>query len=128
MAIKNANKQARPTALAIINALKGRKELVSSITFDQGSEFADFALIKLCLDADVYFCTPASPEEKGGIENRNGVLRTVYQRDCDIVSVSQDDIDLVLDSINTRPMLCLNFQSPQMVFERQKDFANEINW
>ncbi len=128
LAIKNANKQARPTALAIIHALKGRKELVSSITFDQGSEFADFALIKLCLDADVYFCTPASPEEKGGIENRNGVLRTVYQRDCDIVSVSQDDIDLVLDSINTRPMLCLNFQSPQMVFERQKDFANEINW
>ena len=126
LAIKNDNMQAKPTAMAIIQALKMIKKHVASITFDQGSEFADFASIRSCLGADVYFCTPASPEEKGGIENRNGVLRTVYPRNCEISAVSQDDIDSVLDSINSRPMLCLDYMSPRMVFDRQREFANEI--
>ena len=118
IAIKNDNKQARPTAMAIIHALKLIKRHVASITFDQGSEFADFKSISSCLEADMYFCTPGSPEEKGGIENRNGVLRTSYSRDCEISGVSQANIDQTLESINTRPMSCLRFMSPQMVFER----------
>ncbi len=126
LAIRNDNKQAKPTAMAIVTALKRLKQHVLSITFDQGSEFADFASVKACLDTEVYFCTPASPQEKGGIENRNGVLRTVYQRDCDIISIAQSDIDLILKSINARPMLCLDYDSPQMVFDRQRGYINEL--
>lgn len=127
LAIKNDNKRARPTAIEIIKALTMIKKQVVSITFDQGTEFSDFELIKSCLNTDVYFCTPASPNEKGGIENRNGVLRTVYPRDHDMASVSQADIDSVLESINSRPMLCLDYESPKTVFNRQRGFSDDIS-
>lgn len=127
IAIKNENKQARPTALAIINALKKLKKHVSSITFDQGSEFYDFGIISSCLGSKVYFCSPGSPEEKGAIENRNGVLRTLYPRSCDISHISQSDIDAALSSINMRPMMCLDYKSPQKVFNSQREFSDELS-
>ena len=116
IAIKNNDRKSRPTSFAIIQALKKLKHCVKSITFDQGSEFSEFEYIRGCLGADIYFCTPGSPHEKGAIENRNGVIRTIYPRDCDIMSVTQQEINHNLKSINERPMLCLNYLSPNMVF------------
>jgi IS30 family transposase len=121
LAIKNSNRQSVPTALAIIRTLSPIKRCVKSITFDQGVEFSQYSWISECLNADIYFCEPASPYQKGSIENRNGVIRTVYGRSCDIISLSQHRLDKELAHINARPMLCLDFASPQTLFERQVD-------
>ncbi|MDK7181676.1 IS30 family transposase, partial [Corynebacterium riegelii] len=43
-----------------------------SITFDNGSEFADMTKIKGC---QIYFAHPYSPWERGTNENCNGLLR-----------------------------------------------------
>jgi IS30 family transposase len=116
LALKNADRRALPTAMAIIRRLSSIKAHVHFITFDQGVEFAGFAAIKTCLEADIFFCDPSSPHQKGSIENRNGVIRTVYARDCDIMSVKQAQIDETLKSINERPMVCLNYHSPEHMF------------
>lgn len=118
MAIKNVDRKSRSTAIALISALKGLKAHVKSITFDQGSEFSQFELVKACLETEIYFCTPGSPQEKGGVENRNGVIRTVFPRAHNIRLTSQAEIDGVLDAINERPMLCLNYRSPKALFEQ----------
>ena len=89
---------------------------MKSVTFDQGSEFKEYSLIKTCLDAKIYFCNVASPHEKGGLENRNGVIRTIYPRHYDIMSTKQREIDEVMKSINERPMVCLDYQIPANLF------------
>ncbi len=117
ISIKNPDRKSHPTAFGIITALKKIKSYVHSITFDQGTEFSQFELIKDCLETKIYFCAPASPHEKGGIENRNGVIRTVYPRNHDIMKTPQKEIDSVIASINERPMLCLNYRSPKKLFQ-----------
>ena len=116
IAIKNDNKQSKTTAYAIISRLKQYKPFIKSITFDQGSEFLKFPLIQDCLNTAVYFCNPASPYQKGSIENRNGVIRTIFPRNCNIFKVEQKELNTYVELINERPMKCLNYYSPTKLF------------
>lgn len=50
----------------------------------------------------------SKPHQKGSIENRNGVISTVFPGNHDIACVNQEDIKQVLDNINQRPMKYLN--------------------
>ena len=124
--IRNENKQAIPTMLAIIKRLNGFKSIIKSITFDQGSEFVKYQWLAECIDTNIYFCDAASPHQKGSIENRNGVIRTLFPRDFDILSVSQRSLDKVISGINERPMKCLNYQAPKDLFIRE--ILNETTW
>lgn len=116
LAIKNPNKTAQGTALRLISTLKILKASVSSITFDQGSEFQKYVWIKDCLNSSIYFCEPASPEQKGGIENANGVLRVEFPRHFNIDTLKQKEISCVVKNINNRPLKCLGYQTPQESF------------
>ena len=46
--------------------------LRQSVTFDRGTEFAVFALLKAGLNMTSYFCKPSAPWQKGSVENSNG--------------------------------------------------------
>jgi IS30 family transposase len=116
IAIKNENKTARGTALAIIATINTLKNHIKSMTFDQGSEFHRYLWIKDCLETDIYFCDPASPYQKGAIENGNGVIRCEFPRSCDLGVYRQKDIDRRIKEINARPMKCLGFQTPEELF------------
>jgi IS30 family transposase len=117
LAIKNDDKSARTTALAIIRRITKLKRHIKSITFDQGTEFNKYEWIKDCIGADIYFCKPASPYQKGTVENGNGVIRTEFQRDYNINELKQKNIDAVISNINDRPLKCLNYQTPTEVFK-----------
>lgn len=114
--IKNQNKEASGTALSLINTVKNIKEYIKSITFDQGSEFTKYQWIKDCLNTDIYFCEPASPHQKGAIENVNGVLRTELPRTFDIDNLKQRTLIKITNKINNRPLKCLNYRTPIELF------------
>lgn len=84
----------------MISTVKNIKNYVKSITFDQGSEFKKYDWIKDCLDTKIYFCEPASPHQKGAIENANGNIRIEFQRDYDTENLKQRYIDKVIKNIN----------------------------
>ena len=107
IAIKNENKTASGTALAIISTLKNIKQYVKSITVDQGGEFNKYPWIKECIGADFYFCEPSSPYQKGAIENGNGVIRAELPRDYNINLLKQRQISKIVTEINNRPQKCL---------------------
>lgn len=65
IAIKNENRKAEGTAIALISTISKIKQHVKSITFDQGSEFQKYDCIRNCIGADIYFCEPAFPYQKG---------------------------------------------------------------
>lgn len=125
IAIKNSNKKAETTAMAIIRTINKIKQHVKSITFDQGSEFKKYDWIKNCVGADVYFCEPSSPHQKGAVENVNGVMRIEYPRSHDIAAEKQITISKKVQEINSRPLKCLGFQSPAEVFYKMTGYKNE---
>ena len=116
LAIKNANKTAQGTALTLISTVKGYKSYINSITFDQGSEFQRYDWIRGCLETEIYFCEPGAPEQKGAVENVNGVIRVEFPRSLDIDDVKQDEISKVAAEINERPLKCLGYKTPKEVF------------
>ncbi len=71
-----ANGEAEPTMRAIVYALNHLEERVHTLAWDNGSEFAEHALIDIALDAKSYFADPYSSWQRGTNENNtNGLLR-----------------------------------------------------
>ena len=98
----------------IIEALKDMNP--KSITLDNGSEFAKFRTFEKELNTIVYFADPHSPWQRGTNENTNDMLRFWFPKNFDFKSVTQAQIDYVVDIINSRPRACLNFSSPKQIF------------
>jgi IS30 family transposase len=127
IAIKNLNKTASGTALTLISTMKNIKKYIKSITFDQGSEFNKYQRIKDCIDADIYFCKPASPYQKGAVENGNGVIRAELPREYDVTKLRQKDIANIIDEINNRPLKCLDYKTPQEIFTKYVNQAGNTS-
>ena len=89
---------------------------VKSITLDNGSEFSEFKEIEKELKTTVYFAEPHKPWQRGTNENTNDLLRFFFPKGFDFRSITQDDLDYVVERINTRPRKCLGWRTPAEVF------------
>lgn len=99
---------------AILRAFKGIHP--KSITLDNGSEFALFKQLEKALDTTVYFADPHSPWQRGSNENINDCLRFFFPKGFDFRTLSDEQLNKVVDIINSRPRLCLNLFSPNRIF------------
>jgi transposase, IS30 family len=118
IAIKNIDKTASGTAITLISTIKKFKKHLKSITFDQGSEFNKYQWIKECFGTEIYFCEPASPYQKGAIENGNGVIRAELPRSYDMATLKQKHVAQLVNEINNRPLKCLGYKTPQEIFQQ----------
>ena len=87
--------------------------LMQTLTWDQGKEMASHGRFTLATDVKVYFCDPASPWQRGSNENTNGLLRQYFPKGMNLANLSQDDLDEVATSLNTRPRKTLAFATPE---------------
>lgn len=92
-------------------------ELVHTLTFDNGKEFARFKELEQAFDANVYFCHPYSSWEKGSIENTNGLIRQYVPKGTNILELSQENLNRIAEKLNNRPRKVLGYRSPNTVFE-----------
>jgi transposase, IS30 family len=60
----------------------------------------------------VYFCDPHSPWQRPSNENIDGLLRQYLPKGINLSIYSQSDL-------NARHRLCLGFQSPEEVFNKE---------
>ena len=109
-------KNAAATTAAITERLG--KEIVESITADNGPENAEHKKIAAKLSADFFFCHPYHSWEKGTVENRNGVIRRYLPRTTDLATWTQDELDEIAEDINNTPMKCLGFQTPNEIYSQ----------
>lgn len=93
-----------------------RKLPCSTITYDNGSEFALHKMIERVTGALVYFADPGSPHQRGANENCNGLLRQYFPKGSSFAIITDRDVQRVVRKINSRPRKRLNYLTPLQVF------------
>jgi len=109
-----------PLGYAAVEVLAGLVEaceqipphLLKSITFDQGSEWAEWETVAATYSIDCWFCEPHSPWQRGQIENINRQFRWWFPRGTDLGRVSQADADHTANIINGQRRRGLDNHSP----------------
>ena len=104
---------AETVAAAMIQSMRELPEhLRRSITWDRGSEMANWQQIQLHLNTPVYFCNPHSPWQRGTNENTNRLLRFWFEKGTDLSGYTKADLKRIQDTLNQRPRPTLNLDTP----------------
>lgn len=115
---KLRHKNSDMTKAAMIEALTEHKNLVHTITSDNGCEFAKHEEIGLALNADFYFAHPYSSWERGVNENTNGLVRQYIKKSSQLLDVTDQSLAIIADKLNDRPRKTLDFKTPREVFHK----------
>jgi IS30 family transposase len=87
-----------------------------TITFDNGTEFAQHLLLTDHLAIRTFFCDPYSPWQKGAVENAIGRLRRGLPRKTNLDTLDHELLEAWIAAYNNTPRKCLHFRSPAEVF------------
>lgn len=100
-------------AQAMVREMRRLPEhLRRSITWDRGSELAEYEHIQLALNAQLFFCDPSSPWQRGTNENTNRLLRFWFDKGSDLSVHTAADLRRVQATLNSRPRPTLNLETP----------------
>src|SRR6266699_1257942 len=120
---KVATKEAPVVAKAAIEALMPHKELLYTITADNGKEFALHQQISLALEINFYFAKPYHSWERGANENLNGLIRQYFPKNTVFDNVTDQRVQWVEDKLNNRPRKRFEFLSPNQIFNQLQKVA-----
>lgn len=86
------------------------------MTFDNDQALPQHQKIAQTLNIKTYFTRPYTSQDKGTIENRNGVIRLFFPKKTDFEKVTTKEIKRVETEINNRPVRKFGYLTPHEVF------------
>ena len=99
----------------ILKRMKNRPHL-KTMTFDNDQAFSLHKEIAEALDIKTYFTRPYTSQDKGSIENRNGVIRRFYPKKTDFEKITNYSIKKTEKTINNRPVRKFGYKTPNEVY------------
>lgn len=114
--IKAPDKQADTIQTKIINALAPYKQMVHTITSDNGKEFANHQYIAEKLQALYFFADPYSSWQRGLNEYTNKLYRQYLPKKSNLNDYDIQYFVNITNKLNNRPRKLLGFKTPLQVF------------
>ena len=120
----NAGDRSSQRIVEIIDSLQQEygnhfSKVFKSITFDNGSEFANSAAMERDNRTSVYYAHPYSSYERGTNENWNGIVRRFIPKGRSFDDLTTDDIQRINHYINTLPRKRFGYKSPLDLWYQQ---------
>ena len=107
--------------LQVAMGIENYKKLFRLFLADNGSEFSDPKALEFDEQgnriANVFYCDPSSPDQKGACENNHEMIRRIIPKGVDITPFSQEQIRLMMNNINSYHRPILGGKSPYDLFE-----------
>lgn len=90
-----------------------------TITFDNGTEFSNSALMEGNRRTKIYYAHPYSSWERGSNENWNGLVRRYFPKGTSFDNVQDDDLQRIQHMINNLPRKMFNYKSSREMFTQE---------
>jgi IS30 family transposase len=116
---KLKSKNAKLVATKILARIK-KMPPIRTITFDNDQAFSLHELIAKKTKAKTFFTRPYSSQDKGTIENRNGVIRMFFPKKTDFLSIPVSKIKQAEREMNRRPIRKFGYLSANELFSSMK--------
>lgn len=118
-----ADKLERQTAEAAKQKTVKRFKKISknkkyTITYDNGSTFAEHETTEQETGLTIYFAFPYHSWERGCNENANGLLRQFFPKKINFATITQQDVQKAVGLLNNRPRKRLHYLTPREVFNQ----------
>lgn len=110
------HKTSEAVSNAIIRSLMPIKARVSTLTFDNGLEFAGHGEIDQALGSISYFADPYSSWQRGTNENTNGLVRQYLPKSRSFATITHEELAMIMHRLNHRPRKRLKWKTPHEVF------------
>ena len=112
------------TAKAVERTVVSLMELLPrrnyTLTVDNGKEFASHESVAGALRIRVYFADPYSAWQRGLNENTNGLIRQYVPKGSDVRTLTDDQVQQIMNRLNNRPRKSLGYLTPNEVFYERK--------
>ena len=92
------------------------KNIVYTITSDNGKEFALHEKKAKTLETDFYFAHAYASYERGLNENTNGMIRQYFSKDKYFRTITDEELIMAMKKLNNRPRKTLGYLTPNEVF------------
>jgi len=109
-------KHAYGVTKAIIDMLRPIKNLIHTITSDNGKEFSFHEQVAKELNIKFYFCDPYASWQRGLNEHTNGLIREYIPKKSEFHKISRTEIAHIQNHLNNRPRKVLEYKTPNEIF------------
>lgn len=116
VAIKKLQARNKEEAIRAISQVLHVHRGIKTITFDNGTEFHDYAKLEQRFPVRCYFATPYHSWERGSNENMNGLIRQYLPKGSCMRHVTQDDCNYIAFKLNSRPRKRYGFKTPAELY------------
>ena len=117
---KTADLKSVTTMRAACRGMKDLPEnLLCTMTFEGGKEFAQHELLTDKLGLAVYFARPYASWQRGLNENTNGLLRQFFPKGTDFAQISRCAVARAEKLLNERPRKSLGYKTPSEVIAKK---------
>ena len=102
-------------------------EAKRTMTVDNGPENAEHETVTESTGMEMYFARPYASWQRGANENSNGLIRWYLPRDTDLDTLTEKQLDAIINKIKARPRKCLGYKTPKEMFDLEMSKLERIS-